>query len=138
MPKASQIILIYLIALISFLAIDLVWLGLIARNWYNSKIGFLLARHTNWTAALVFYAMFIAGLLYFAFLPGMETGSIGQILLRSALYGFITYSTYDLTNLATLEGWPVIFSLVDITWGTILCTSLSAITYWLSNLFNLI
>lgn len=124
----------YLIAFIIFLAIDAVWLGLIAPKFYKNQIGHLMSSSPNLIAALVFYLLFIVGLVYFAIMPAIDQGSIGKALLAGALFGFMTYATYDLTNLATLKDWPIIVTVVDLVWGTFLSTSITVLTYLVYNL----
>lgn len=120
---------LYLATLIAFFAIDMLWLGLIARTFYRKYIGFLMAPNPNWLAAIVFYLLFIVGILVFVVLPGLESGSLQSMLLRAALFGLITYATYDLTNLATVKDWPVIVTVVDLAWGTVLSTAVSYVSY---------
>jgi uncharacterized membrane protein len=121
---------LYLATLIAFFAIDMIWLGLVARTFYRKYLGFLLAPSTNWLAAIIFYLLFIVGILVFVVLPGLENNSLKTTLLRAALFGLITYATYDLTNLATVMDWPVIVSIVDIAWGVVLSISVSFIGFW--------
>jgi len=121
---------LYLATLIAFFAIDMIWLGLVARTFYRKYLGFLLAPSTNWLAAIIFYLLFIVGILVFVVLPGLENNSLKTTLLRAALFGLVTYATYDLTNLATVKDWPVIVSIVDITWGIVLSVLVSLIGFW--------
>jgi uncharacterized membrane protein len=116
---------LYLLTLAAFLAIDLLWLGFVARNFYRKYLGFLLSPSPNWPAAIVFYLLFVAGLLIFAVVPGLQAGSLGRALLLGALFGFFTYATYDLTNLATIKDWPLTITLVDLAWGVTLSTLVS-------------
>ena len=127
---------LYLATLIAFIAIDMFWLGLIARSFYRKHIGFIMATSPNWTAAMIFYLIFVAGLIFFAVAPGLQAGSFGKTLLLGALYGFITYATYDLTNLATLKDWPVFLTLVDILWGTVLAILVSSSSYFIAQWFR--
>jgi uncharacterized membrane protein len=113
---------LYFATLVAFLAIDLVWLGLVARTFYRKYLGFLMAPQVNWPAALIFY-------LVFAVLPGLESGSLKTTLLRAALFGLIAYATYDLTNLATLKDWPLVVTVVDLAWGTVLSVAVSLAGY---------
>jgi uncharacterized membrane protein len=94
---------LYFATLIAFLAIDMVWLGLVARTFYRNYLGFLLALSTNWIAALLFYLLFILGILVFVVVPGLQDNSLKSTLLRAALFGLVSYATYDLTNLATVK-----------------------------------
>jgi len=121
----------YLIALPVFFIVDMAWLGLVARGFYRKHLGYLLREQTLWAAAFLFYFIFIAGIVYFAVLPARAAGSMGKALLYGALFGFFTYATYDLTNLATVKDWPLVITLVDLCWGTVLCGSVSTITYWI-------
>jgi uncharacterized membrane protein len=110
---------LYLATLVAFFAIDLVWLSLVARAFYRKYLGFLMAPKVNWPAALIFYLLFVVGILVFAILPGLEAGSLKTTIVHAALFGLIAYATYDLTNLATLKDWPLIVTGVDLAWGTV-------------------
>lgn len=127
---------LYLATFIAFFAIDMLWLGWLARGFYRKYLGFLMAPSPNWVAAFIFYMLFILGILVFVVVPGLQEGSLRTTLVRAALYGLITYATYDLTNLATLKNWPVFLTVVDITWGIVLSTVVSLISFlagrWLS------
>ena len=122
---------LYAIALPVFFAIDMVWLGLIAKNFYRDQIGFLMKSEINWTAAVVFYLLFIVGLVVFVITPAIEKNSWMHALLFGALFGLITYATYDLSNLATLRDWPLLVTIVDLAWGATLAASVSTITYFI-------
>lgn len=120
---------IYLAAVVAFLAIDMVWLTVVARGFYRRKLGFLLADQPNWWAAGGFYLLFLAGLLVFAVVPGLQAGSLRRAVLLGGFFGLVTYATYDLTNHATVKNWPWIVTVVDMTWGTVLAASVSAVAY---------
>ncbi len=120
---------LYLISFVVFFAIDLVWLGIISKKLYQKEIGHLLKTDVNWIAALLFYFLFIGGLVIFVLMPAVDAGQIGRAILLGALFGFITYATYDLTNLATLKDWPLKITFIDLAWGTFLGTSTSTLTY---------
>ena len=126
---------IYLITLPVFFAIDMIWLGLIARNFYRENLGHLLKENVNWTAAIIFYLMFIAGMIIFVISPALEKNSWMHALIYGALFGLITYATYDLTNLATLKDWSLTVAIVDMIWGMILSASVSTISYFISAKF---
>ncbi len=123
----------YIIAFIIFLAIDAIWLGLVAPKFYKAQIGHLMAERPNLIAALIFYLIFIVGVVYFVIQPGVESQNIGKVLLSGALFGFMTYATYDLTNLATLKDWPITVTIVDLIWGTSLSTLIGLFTYLIYN-----
>lgn len=120
---------LYCCTLLCFFAIDMVWLVLVARGFYQKHLGFLLKDDPNWLAAIVFYLLFIFGLLVFVIVPSLDAGSTKKVLALGCLYGVITYATYDLTNLATVENWPWIVTVVDVIWGGVLATSVSYLGY---------
>lgn len=127
---------LYLITLAAFLAIDMLWLGLIARGLYSQHLGFLLNPRVNWIAAILFYLLFVAGLIFFVVAPGLREFSLIRTLAMGAFFGLLTYATYDLTNLATIRGWPVVITVIDILWGMTLATLVTLVSYsagkWLS------
>jgi uncharacterized membrane protein len=120
---------LYFATLIAFLAIDMVWLGLVARTFYRNYLGFLMTPTINWIAALLFYLLFILGILVFVVVPGLGENSLKATLLRAALFGLVSYATYDLTNLATVKDWPVVISVVDMAWGTVLSVMVSYVSF---------
>lgn len=120
---------LYALALPIFFAIDLLWLGLVAKNFYATQIGFLMKEKVNWPAALIFYLLFIVGVVFFVVQPGLEKGVWWHVLLAGMLFGLITYATYDLTNLATVKNWPIVVTLVDLLWGAVLAGGVSLITF---------
>ena len=120
---------LYAVALPVFLVIDLIWLGVVARSFYQSQMGHLMRAQVNWVAAIAFYLLFVAGIVVLAVWPAVERQSFAQALALGALLGLVTYAAYDLTNLATLEGFPLKVALVDLAWGTVLCATVSAVTY---------
>jgi uncharacterized membrane protein len=125
----------YLITFTSFAVIDAIWLGLVARTVYREQIGFLMRSNTNWLAAILFYLFYIVGILFFVVQPALDRANWSYALLVGFLFGFVTYMTYELTNLATLEGWPVLITVVDILWGTVLGGTVSLLSYTLIRLF---
>jgi uncharacterized membrane protein len=118
----------YLIVLVVFFAVDLVWLGIIAKDLYAKYLGYLMAKSINWPAALIFYLIFILGLVVFVIQPALAEGSLIKGLGMAALFGLVTYATYDLTNLATLRDWPIVITLIDLAWGTTLSTLVTLIS----------
>lgn len=128
---------LYLIALPIFFAIDFFWLGFIARKFYQEQIGFLMKTNINWPAAIIFYLLFIAGLVLFVISPSIEKKSLFTAIVMGGLFGFFAYATYDLTNLATLKNWPLMVSLVDMLWGVILSASISTLTYFVATKIGL-
>lgn len=123
---------LYLITLPIFFAIDMIWLVFVAKNFYAKHIGFLMKADVNWIAALAFYLLFIVGLVLFVISPALEKSSWTYALLYGALFGLITYATYDLTNLATIKDWPLLVTIVDLIWGTTLSALVSVATYFVA------
>jgi uncharacterized membrane protein len=128
---------LYLIALPVFFAIDMIWLGLVAKNFYRAQIGALMKVDVNWIAAIIFYLIFIAGLVVFVIAPAVEKGSWTHALIFGALFGFVCYATYDLTNLAVAKDWPLLVTIVDLIWGAVLAASVSIVTYFIASKIGL-
>lgn len=123
---------LFTIALPVFMVIDMIWLGLVAKNLYRAQIGFLMRDDINWAAAIIFYLLFVVGLVVFVIAPAIEKNSWAHALLFGALFGVITYATYDLTNLATLKDWPLLVTMVDLAWGAVITASVSTATYFIA------
>lgn len=119
----------YGIVLVVFFAIDMVWLGVIAKNLYAKHLGYLMAPQVNWIAAILFYLLFILGLLVFVIEPALIQQDLLKLVLSAALFGLVTYATYDLTNLATIKDWPMVITLIDLTWGMSLSVIVSTLSY---------
>ena len=120
---------LYALTIPIFFFIDILWLGVIAKRLYRDKLGHLLSPQVNWTAAIIFYLIYIAGILLFAVRPAIKANSWGEAFLWGALFGFFTYATYDLTNLATIKNWPISIVVVDILWGVCLCALVSFLSF---------
>ncbi|ODR93636.1 hypothetical protein AUC70_12410 [Methyloceanibacter stevinii] len=110
----------YVATALTFLVLDFIWLGYVAKPLYQQEIGPLLLEKFNVAAAVGFYLVFIAGVVIFAVAPALQGGTWRTALLYGALFGFFAYATYDMTNLATLQGWSPTVTVVDIAWGTFL------------------
>ncbi|OCW57293.1 DUF2177 family protein [Hoeflea olei] len=113
------------------LAIDAVWLGIVAKGFYSRQLGELMRDNPNLSIAALFYVMYSAAVVILASAPAMRSGSLSDALFLGAILGFAAYGTYDITNLSTLRNWPVTMSLVDIVWGTALTTAAAGAGYWL-------
>lgn len=125
-----QYIYLYVLTIPAFFLIDMLWLGVIAKDFYQEKLVSFLGP-VNWTAAIVFYLIFIVGILIFAVAPALESQSWQKALVLGALFGFFTYATYDLTNLATLREWPLTVTLVDMVWGAVLSGSVATVSFFI-------
>ena len=124
-----KVIYLYFLTIPVFFGIDMIWLGFVAKGFYRNNLGQLLRPDVNWTAALVFYLLYIGGILIFATMPALEKNSFYQAVVLGGLFGFFAYATYDLTNLATLKGWPLNVVIVDIIWGIVLTASVAAASF---------
>lgn len=122
----------YFLTLGVFLAIDSVWLLFLAKKFYSEQLGYLMAISPNLIAALIFYLLFTAGLVFFVIHPALASESGRYALLAGLFFGLVTYGTYDLTNQATIRDWPVLITVVDLCWGSFV----TGATAWIS--FNII
>jgi uncharacterized membrane protein len=110
----------YATTLVMMIVVDMVWLGVIAKQMYRDGIGHLMAEKPNWVAIGIFYPVFAVSLMVFAVIPNQAATRSSKTIIAAALFGFFAYATYDLTNLGTLRGWPWKLSLIDTMWGTAL------------------
>jgi uncharacterized membrane protein len=110
--------------------IDFVWLSVVANKFYKSQIGTLLLEKPNAIAAVAFYVIYVVGVVMFVLSPALEKNSWQHAAIYGALFGFVAYATYDLTNLATLKGWPLKLVIVDLAWGALLTGGVAVLSYW--------
>jgi uncharacterized membrane protein len=127
---------LYLATLFAFLLIDGIWLGLVARGFYGRYLGYLLRPSPNWFAAILFYLLFVGALLLFVVLPALQHESWKRALVYGAIFGLVTYATYDLTNLATIKDWPLLVTVVDLAWGTAIGGAVSSVGFLAGRLFS--
>jgi uncharacterized membrane protein len=132
----TKLFISYVLTFIVFFIIDMVWLGFIAKDLYKKYLGGFLSEQVNWVAAIVFYLLFIVGVFIFAILPSVEKNSWVSAVTLGALFGFFTYATYDLTNLATLKDWPKNIVVIDIVWGSVLTALVSTAGFFITNYIN--
>jgi len=112
----SKLLVPYVAIVVTMMILDVVWIGGVARPLYNRGIGHLMAAQPNWIAAVAFYLLFAAGVMAFVVLP-RAPGDWRMAAAWGAAFGFMTYMTYDLTNMATLRDWPLGLSFIDVAWG---------------------
>jgi uncharacterized membrane protein len=129
-----QIVYLYLLTVPVFFLIDMIWLGVVAKGFYRHHLDYLMGP-INWPAAIIFYLLYIVGILIFAVLPALDAASLQKAIVMGALFGFFAYATYDFTNLATLKDWPIMVTVVDIIWGTVLTSSVATVSYLIGKTF---
>lgn len=127
-----QWVVLWVVAAVLFLVIDMVWLLWLGRGIYVSEIGEILRQPPNLSAAAAFYVLYVTGLIIMVIWPAFQAQSISQALIRGALLGLIAYGTYDLTNLAVMKGFTTRIAIIDMIWGTVLTASVSALTVGLA------
>ena len=125
-----RVVYLYLLTIPIFFAIDMIWLGFLARGFYRDNLGHLMRPDINWFAALVFYLLYIAGIMIFATMPSLEKNSLRMAVVLGGLFGFFAYATYDLTNQATVKDWPLLVTVIDLIWGIVLSVMVSTISYY--------
>lgn len=116
-----------------FFALDIAWLGFIARGFYRAQMGHLLKDQANWGAAVAFYLIYVAAIIILCVLPAVEKQSLGRALFLGAVFGLAAYAAFDLTSLALLKGFPAGVVPVDLAWGVVLTASVSAAGYTVAN-----
>ena len=116
----------YIAALLAFGILDAGWLTLMGPRLYKPEIGSLLAAKVQVAPAILFYLIYIGGVIALASAPAAKAGGVSKAAIAGAIFGFVAYATYDLTNLATLKGWPLGLSLIDMAWGTVVSTASAA------------
>jgi uncharacterized membrane protein len=126
---------LYFSALAVFLGVDILWLTIIAKDFYAKQIGFLMKTNVNFLAAFLFYLLFIVGIVIFVITPSLKNSSWLHALLYGALFGLISYATYDLTNLATIKDWPLLVTVIDLIWGSFIGAFVSTLTYFIAKKF---
>ncbi|MBT4120643.1 MAG: DUF2177 family protein [Candidatus Magasanikbacteria bacterium] len=125
---------IFLLSLVSFLLLDGLWLLVVAKNFYKKYLGFIMGP-VNWVPVMIFYPLYIIGLVFLVIVPAIESGSWVRLLFGAALFGLCAYGAYDLTNQATIKDWPWIVTIVDILWGMIGAVIVSSVTFFIINKF---
>jgi len=120
---------LYVLTVPVFFLVDLLWLGVVAKGFYRRHLDPIINFQVNWPVAVAFYLVYITGIIYFAVRPALAGDSIFQAIMIGALFGFFTYATYDLTNWATIADWPCTIVIVDLLWGTVLCATVSGLSF---------
>ncbi|MEA4875531.1 DUF2177 family protein [Anaerorhabdus sp.] len=118
------------ITLLIFIVIDGIWLFLM-RNFYSKQLGELMTTNVKWLSALIFYVLFVIALYYFVINPALISGDIKVLVISAVLFGLVTYGTYDLTNYATLNNWPLTITIIDLCWGSFVSTAVALISFFI-------
>ena len=125
----------YLITFIVYFTIEMVWLGLLARKIYEKHLGYLMADKPNLMVSLIYFIIVVWGLIFFAIYPALTKSSLSYAIIAGALFGFMTYATYIMTNLATLKDWPLFITLIDVSWGTVLNSQTAGLSFYIIKMF---
>ena len=133
----GKIALLYVACIITFFALDFIWLGTMNARFYQPRLGHLMAAQPKLGIAAGFYLLYIIGIVALAVIPGLQEGSLVGALWRGALFGFLAYATYDLTNMATLRDWPWQVTVVDMVWGTSVNSIVAVAGYYAGKLLGL-
>ncbi len=131
-----KLILSYFLTTVVFFIIDIAWIGGFAKKFYWGNMGSLLKDDINWAAALIFYLLYIVGIFVFAIIPAVDNDSLKTAIIYGGLFGFFCYATYDLTNLATMKGFPMKVAIVDMIWGVILTSSVAIAGFYITRWMN--
>jgi uncharacterized membrane protein len=127
---------IYFSTGIVFWIVDFIWLGYVIKSFYMRELGGLLLPTPLMTPAIVFYLLYVVGIVVFAVIPALDSNSWSKALMFGALLGLMAYGTYDLSNLATLDGWSPRFAIIDIAWGTSVTAISATLGFFLSRIIN--
>ena len=133
----GKLVMLYLGSVVVFFAMDLVWLSTMTTRFYQPRLGELLAKSPKLGVAAGFYLLYVIGIIALAVVPGLQEGAVRAALWRGALFGLLAYATYDLSNLATIQGWPWQVAVVDMVWGMVVTSAVSVIGFYLGRLLGL-
>lgn len=133
--SVGKVVALYGICVAAFFLFDLIWLSSMMKPLYQPQLGSLLAEKPKFAVAAIFYLLYVVGIVALAVIPGVREGSLVAALWRGALFGFLAYATYDLTNWSTLRDWPAMLSVIDMIWGTTLSSAVTAVGYFAATRF---
>lgn len=131
--QVKRWLLSYAVAAMIFAGVDVVWIGTVANNQYESQIGDLLAPSVNLAGAVAFYVVYVVGIVHYGIRPSHPDATMRKRVTGAALFGFFTYATWALTALAVLKDFPVVVALTDIAWGVAVC---SVVTWFTATLLR--
>lgn len=127
--STSHFLRLYGVGLATFLVLDLLWLGVLAKNFYQQHLGYLMRADVRWVPAACFYLLFVAALVVFVAAPGIERGSLGRTMAMGAFFGLAAYAAFDLTSLALIRDFPLTAALVDLAWGAVLSAVVAGVVH---------
>lgn len=130
-----QTLILAAIAFPIMLILDLIWIGLVGAGFYRSQLGSMLRPDVVWPAAIAFYVIYALAVAFFVIAPAIGVHSVVRVLLTGAFFGLAAYAAYDLSNLATITGWPLPLTFVDLAWGTFFTAVTSGIVYYIATKF---
>lgn len=131
----TKLIVSYLVMAGILLILDLIWIGIIAREFYRNGLGSLMAENVNMAAAFGFYLIYSIGLFVFVVQPALAGGDWQKAAMMGAMFGLVAYATYDLTNLAVVKGFPLNIAVVDMAWGAGVSAVTAAFTVLITQRF---
>lgn len=124
---------IYFLFLVSLVAVDMLWLLVIAKKMYQDEMGDLMASEPNLVAGFAFYVLYAVGVCVFVIMPALSKQSWFDAVLYGAMFGFFCYMTYDLTNLSVVRNFPMRLAFIDMAWGSFVTAAVSGFIYWVGN-----
>jgi uncharacterized membrane protein len=128
-------IVLFLVTLPVLLVVDIIWIGVIASRFYRDQLGSLFAPSVNWPAAIAFYLIYAAAIVFFVLMPSLARQSLLYAVLVGGFLGLVAYATYDLTNLVVIKDWPFLMSIVDMVWGAFMTAMVSGAVYLIATSF---
>jgi uncharacterized membrane protein len=129
-------LLLYVTTFVCFLGIDMIWLRLIAKNFYADQLGPLLREKPILASALLFYLLYPIGLMIFGILRAPDVTSLRSVFLSGALFGFFAYLTYDATNYAVMKDFPLKVAIIDTLWGAVASGTGCLVVVWVLGRFG--
>jgi len=127
-----KVVILYFSTLAICFVIDIIWLGFMNSRFYKPQLAGLMSDKVNWLPGILFYVLFVVGLLLLVVMPAYNNESWVSAILLGGLLGMVAYATYDLSNLATIKNWPVVVTIVDIIWGTVFSAIVATISYFIA------
>ena len=112
-----------------FAVVDAIWIGVVANKFYKAQLGDLMAPKPDFAPAVIFYVIYVAAIVYLALQPALASNSLGEVFMRSLVFGLAAYATYDLTNASTIKNWPKPMTIVDLLWGTTATTVSTVVAF---------